>query len=313
MGAKKMRKFDQLDAADSIFLTRQLEHTYAQAYETEFPEFEARKFIPINNQISPTKRVLRYRKYNRVGSAKIIASYADDLPRSDVMAEEATALMKSTGNSYGYNLDEIEEAQAEGIDLDQQKGASARQAMEALFDRILWSGDAATGLKGMLNLDNVLTFTVPAGSGGAGTEWDSGDKTSADILADMIDICEYVPDSTNDVERVNTLLLPKPQYVQIATTPYDESSPTTILKYFNENYPGITVAGVRKLVGAGTAGADRMIAFRRDPSVLQGIIPREFEQRPVQERNLEFIVNCRGKIGGVLVFKPLAVAYGDGI
>ena len=55
-----------------------------------------------------------------------------------------------------------------------------------------------------------------------------------------------------------------------------------------------------------------MVAYQRDPMVLQLEIPQEFEQFPPQARGLSFVVPCHARIGGVHMHYPLAVAYMDG-
>ncbi len=39
--------------------------------------------------------------------AKIISSYASDLPRADVKGKPTTAIIKSLGDSYGYSIQEM--------------------------------------------------------------------------------------------------------------------------------------------------------------------------------------------------------------
>lgn len=319
--AKRKRQqrydFNKLDASENAFLARSLEYVKARTYDIKFPALRAREFVPVNNEVDNAAQTVTYRQYSQVGMAKLIASYADDLPRSDVKATEFSIQIKSAGDSYGYNLQEIRAAARAGVDLDGKKAAAARRAMEVLFDRIIAKGDAATGMLGLLNQPNALTFTVPNGGGGQAT-WAS--KTPAEILKDMIDICEYVPTQTKEVEQVDVLLLPRAQFVKVATTRFSDSSDLTILEVFKRNYANgedgrsrITVERWDTLDGAGSGGADRMMAYKRDPEHLEAIIPQEFEQLPVEARNLEFVVNCHARIGGVLAYYPMSMVYGDGI
>jgi hypothetical protein len=56
-----------------------------------------------------------------------------------------------------------------------------------------------------------------------------------------------------------------------------------------------------------------MIVYRKDPDVLTLEIPQPFEQFPAQERNLEFVVPAHSRIGGVIVYYPLAIDITEGI
>lgn len=310
--AKKKKRVDyvNLDASENAFFARALEQVKAKTYDIKYPALRAREFVPVDNTIDNATQTITYRQYSQVGMAKLLASYADDLPRSDVKATEFSAQVKGIGASYGYNLQEIRAAARAQTDLEGKKAAAARRAVEVVIDRIIAKGDAATGLLGLLNQPNALSYTVPNGVGGSAT-WAL--KTAAEKLKDMVNICEYVPKQTKEVEKVDTLIMPRDQYTLISTERFSDSSDLTTLEVFKKNYPGVKVESWDLLDTAGAAATDRMVAYRNSPDVLEVAIPQEFEQLPAQERNLEFVVPCHGRIGGVLAYYPMAIAYGDGI
>jgi hypothetical protein len=310
--ARRLKRFDNLDSVQNAFFERQLEVVKAKTYDTKYPALRAREFIPVATDVDPDAQTVTYRGYTAVALAKILASYADDLPRVDVYGAEKSVQVKGLGDAYGYGLDEIRAAAKTGVALEAKKASAARLGIETTMDRILATGDAATGLLGLLNQASALGFTVPNGATGSAL-W--ADKTPEEILADMIGICEYVVTQTNQVEQPNTLLLPRVQFVKVSTTPMfaQGGSNVTILEFFKKNYPGVMVDQWLKLAAAGANSTDRMTAYTRDPDHLEAICPRDFEQLPVQERGLEFIVPCHARCGGVIVYYPLSMAYGDGV
>lgn len=311
MGARNLkRRFDNLDAADSIHLNRELEHVKAKTYDKKFPNLRAREFIPIDNSIDNATETITWYGYTQVGVAQLLASYADDLPRADVRGEKQSTSVFGLGASYGYNLQEVRASAKARSNLPDKKAGAARRAVEILIDKILAVGDSAAGLYGLLNQPNALAYTVAAGVSTA-TEWAT--KTPQEIVADMVGICEYIATTTNEVEKPNTLLLPRTQFVLISTTRFSDSSDKTILDWFKSVYPGIMVESWLRLDGAGEAGSDRMVAYSRDSDLLEGVIPQEFEQLDVEQRGLEFVVPCHARIGGVIAYYPLSIAYGDGI
>jgi hypothetical protein len=162
--------FNRLDNSESIFLLRQVEFIQTKTYDVKFPLLFSRKFIPVNNQIDRAAATYTYAQYTQVGMAKLLASYADDLPRSDVFVKEFSSSVKGVGASYGYSIIEIRQAMRAQVALDQKKANAARRSVETLIDRILAFGDTAAGLKGMINQANALSFTVPNGQGGS-TLW----------------------------------------------------------------------------------------------------------------------------------------------
>lgn len=313
MGVQKrmIRNLRNLDAAENAFFSRALELVKSRTYDRKYPNLRSREFVPLDPEIDNAIETIRLRSYTQVGVAKLLASYSEDLPRADVKANEETFSVRGLGASYGYNLQEIRAAAKAGVALDAKKAAAARRAIEVQIDRILALGDTATGLKGLLNQTNALTYTVPADGTGASALWTA--KTPALIVRDMVGICEYIIAQTNEIEAPNMLLLPRAQYTLIRTTRFDVSSDKTILQWFQATYPSVMVDTWYRMKGAGSGATDRMMAYTMSPDHLQGSVPQEFEQLPVQERGLEFVVPCHARIGGVQAYYPMAIAYGDGI
>jgi hypothetical protein len=313
MGVQKrmIRNLRNLDAAENAFFSRALELVKSRTYDRKYPNLRSREFVPLDPEIDNAIETIRLRSYTQVGVAKLLASYSEDLPRADVKANEETFSVRGLGASYGYNLQEIRAAAKAGVALDAKKAAAARRAIEVQIDRILALGDTATGLKGLLNQTNALTYTVPADGTGASALWTA--KTPALIVRDMVGICEYIIAQTNEIEAPNMLLLPRAQYTLIRTTRFDTNSDKTILQWFQATYPSVMVDTWYRMKGAGAGATDRMMAYTMSPDHLQGSVPQEFEQLPVQERGLEFVVPCHARIGGVQAYYPMAIAYGDGI
>jgi hypothetical protein len=128
-----------------------------------------------------------------------------------------------------------------------------------------------------------------------------------------VGICEFIVDQTVETEAANAIVLPRKQFAKLRVTKFSNISDRSIIEWFRATYPGVMLDTWYKAKGAGAGGTDRMVAYTLDPDHLQGYIPQEFEQLPVQERNLEFVVPCHARIGGVAVYYPLSMSYGDGI
>ncbi|MFC3227338.1 DUF2184 domain-containing protein [Marinibaculum pumilum] len=310
-----MPAFVNLDEAQTIFFERELEHRKAQTYDVVRAPLKAMELIPVSTDAGAGAESIVYEQYDITGMAKVIANYADDLPRADVKAREFTARIRSIGNSYGYSIQEIRAAQMAGKALEQRKASAAARSQRESWNRIAWFGDADHGLQGWLDNANVPRAAVEddgAGGGGGSTLWIN--KTPAQILRDMNDLANGIVSLTNGAEVPDTLVLPIEQYTLIATTPRSDNSDTTILEYFLRNSPYInSVEWANELKNAGTANSDIMIAYRRSPDALTLEMPVMFEQFPVQERGLEFVVPCHSRIGGVLIYYPLSQSIGEGI
>ena len=316
-----------LDANEALFFASQLEYVKAKTYQIEYAILKATKLIPVSFEAGPGAETIAYREFDSFGVAKIIANYADDLPRADVKGNEYVSRVRSIGASYGYSIQEIRAAMMAGQNLEQRKANAVRQAFDTKINSIGWFGDADFGLKGLIYNPNITSSAAPDGAS-TNTMWSPGggvvDKTPDEILKDMNDLVNGILATTKGNEFPDTLLMPIVNYTHISVTPRSATSDTTILEFFLRNNPLITtvewVNELGDLVGNGheavVGGADSsnlMIAYRKSPDVLTFEIPQPFEQFPAQERGLEFIVPTHGRCGGVIVYKPLAIAMLEGI
>ena len=302
----------RLDADLGVFFSRQLEHVKARTYDIKYAELNALRCIPVSTEAGPGAESITYEQYDQVGVAKIIESYASDLPRADIKGQEFTGRVRSLGNAYGYSIQDIRAAQMAGKPLETRRASAARRANDEAVNRIAWGGDADHNLQGFLSNPNIPVASVPAAGAGSATTFAS--KTPDQIIRDMNACANDIVTNTFNVERPDTLLMPIAQYSFIASTPRSSTSDTTILEFFLRSNPYINrVEPVHELTGVGTAGADIMLAYRQSDEVLTLEIPQPFEQLPVQEIGLEFQVPCHSRIGGVNIYYPLAINIREGI
>jgi hypothetical protein len=307
-GFKSMR----LDAAGDIFFARQLEFVQSRVYEYEYPAMKAFQYIPINYNIDPGAEFVTATGYQSVGRARIINSYADDLPEAGILGTQLTNPVKSIGASYRYSYQEIRAARLANLDLPIKLAEAARRANDQLVNDLAISGDVETGMFGLVNNPNVPAVTVPADGAGASTLWST--KTPEQILRDLNLVVNQIVSNSNGVEMPDTLLLPLDQYTLIASTPRSAIGDMTILQYFLMNNPFIrTVDWLPQLAGAGAGGVNVMIAYDKSSTKLEMQIPLAFTQHPPQERNLEFVINCESRFGGVVIYYPLSMIIGEGI
>jgi hypothetical protein len=307
-----------LDANQTAFFARELESIKARTYDVVYPELKATTLIPVSTEAGPGAESITYQQFDQLGLAKVIANYADDLPRADVKGKEFNSPIRSLGASYGYSVQEIRAAQFVGRSLEQRKANATRRAIEQKVNKIAWYGDSESGLTGLIDNPNITRVAVENDGTASSTLWE--DKTPDQILRDMNDLVTGIVDVTKGVEMPNTLIMPIKQYRQISNTRLASGTDTTILEFFLQNSPFITtVEWVNELKGAGlgegsvAAGGDVMIAYDRNPDKLTLEIPQPYEQFPAQERGLEFVVPAHARVAGVIIYYPLSVAVGEGI
>jgi hypothetical protein len=300
-----------LDANESVTFSRELEHIKSQTYDTKYKQLKAKQVIPVDSSAPSGAKTITYRTFSKVGVAKIVSDYANDFPRADAFGVEKSANVRSVGDSYGYSIQEIRESQMSGSRLDQRRAESARRASEQLVDNIAWNGDTDNGLQGLINYPGINEYTVPADGTGSSKLWST--KTPDQIVRDITGMSTAVEDITNGMEVIDTLLLPIAQYNILKNTRMTDGNDKTIMTYLMENDIIASIEKIVEMKGAGAGGTDKMMGYVRSPQNLTLEIPQPFEQFPAQQKGMEFEVVCHQRTGGVIVYYPLSVVFGDGI
>lgn len=305
----------RLDASESVWFKRQLEFVDKTMYETIYPENVARLLIPTQQGIPDWARVYTWRMFSKFGGAKIIASNADDLPRSDASGAEESKIIKPVGASHGWDIFEIKQAAATGMPLDALRASASRFSIETEVDRILALGDSKHNLDGLLSLSGTQT-QAPGSKTGGGLTWANATpaEMAADIALGIAKVVGAMQGAGGPIFRKFVITIPYAQYLLIAQNKFSSSSDVTILRWLTESNPFIEeIVPWHHCAGAGSGGTDRMAIYPRNPLVIAGIVPMEFTTEPPEKRNLEYVVNCIATCGGVVVRYSVAVCYVDGI
>jgi hypothetical protein len=330
--AEVLRNCTNLDANESAFFARQLEHIKPKTYDVLYPEYKAMTLIPVDSSAGPGAETVTYRQYDTVGLMKIIANYGDDLPRADTYGKEFFTPVRSLGCSYGYNIQEIRGAQLAGLPLQQRKANAAMRAYQQAVNRIAWfarpSDKQYAGLTGFLYNLNTSKSTAHTGATSSQVAWCGATKKTPDeILIDLNHGPLSIISVSKGVHIPDTILLPPYQWGYIASTPRSTISDTTILEFFLKSNPGVkSVEWVNELdavsplpstvtseTTAGSGTGDLLVCYKKDPEMLTLEIPQMFEQFAVQERNLEYVIPCHARIAGVIIPYPLSVWIIEGI
>ena len=243
------------------------------------------------------------------------------MPRADVFGKQFTSNVRSVGSAFGYNIQEVKAAAFANKPLNQRKANAARKATDQKMNKIAWFGSAVDNLLGMLSQPNVPAAVAPVGATTGFIPWvGASSKNAAEIIKDMNDSVTRIIDLTLGVEMPNTMIMPIAQERKIGTTNMGNGTDTTIKKYFMDNNPNIlTIDWVNELKdvdpapSGGSSPTNVMITYDRNPEVLTLELPSPYEQLPPEARNLEFVVNTHTRIGGVIVYYPLAIDILEGI
>lgn len=304
----------RLDASESVFFKRQLETIAPRLYNVQYPEFLARTFVPTIGGLPDWAKVFIYRGYELVGTAaKPIADYAADLPRAGAKGAEVSQLIKTVGASFGYSRDEVRIASATNTPLLDLDAKAARRFVDMTVDTWLSLGDAQNGITGVLRVSGATTETALTKTSG-GTAWaltGVADEIAFDVLALVAKIALVTKMAYT---RFN-VCLPIAHYNILSQKRMGDGSNMTILAYLLATSPYINSIKpwYQCTLAGGSLDATRMAAIPVAEDAVGALVPQEFMMEMPQERNLETVVNCTARCGGVVPFQPLAIGYMDSI
>lgn len=313
--ANKAVLSSRFDANESAFLERQLTQLRQQVYTVQYAELLGRSLLPIATDIAPTADTYVYAVYDRKGRARIAGNGVNDIPRVDLIAYEVTGKVRNVEAAYGWDINAMREAARLGMDLPTMKANAAKAAIETGIDEMLAFGDLSlstgqsnVGCAGIINNADVIAQGIVTPSFASSFAGLTADQQ----IANLNQITNIIVNGSSQRWLPDTLAVSPAIFNTIASMPRSSTSDTSVLNWFRTNSPYIkNVVQWYRLTGAGVSGKDRAIAFKRDPLVLEGIIPLEFEALPPQPTNFEFVVPCWARCGGVKVYQPQAVRYVD--
>ena len=303
-----------LDADESIFFARQLEHIKTTVFEVAYPLMKARDLIPISTEADPADEWITYDMYDKMGLARVVRDYAKDFSRIDVSGKQFFAKVVSLGDGFGYSVQELRASRKTGKPLDQKRAAAAQEAARRLENWLAWFGNAEDDQQGLLNHSNINIVSVTTDGSGSSGLWSK--KTPQQILRDLNQIAWNAFIQTKGIEMSDTILVSPAIWALLTTTMVSTLATKTILQFFRESNPQIkSVEWLNELslYPLGTGSYDSVFAYTRDPMKVTLEIPQDFEMFPPQEEGMEFKVPCHSRFGGVLMPKPMSASRADNI
>lgn len=298
-------QFMHMDAAESAFFLRELEHIKAQTFDRRYPELRHREFIPVSNEVDPGAESVTLQSFDRRGQAKIISNNAKDLPRVDIFGTESQRPVREIGAAYGWTLKDILAAQKAGRNLNSRRAGAARRAVEEVLDSVAAFGAASFGIATGFTNDANVSITGAAGA------WTG--LTADAIILEVSGMVRRIMTNSLSTEVPNTLVLPVDPWVHIATTPRSTTSDTTILEFLLSKFPMLTaIDHWYRLDAAGAGGVTRAVMYDRNPEKVMQDIPLEFQQLDPQPKGLEFEVPTWAMTAGAQIPYPLSLDYLDG-
>lgn len=294
----------RLDSRETAVFSRQLEHLQGQTYDVLYPELKGRSLVPMGaDQAGIADTQITYRQWDGFGMAKVIANFAQDLPKAGVAGKEFSAPIKSLGGSYEVSINDVRAAVSTGNNLPTRFALEAKEMIERAINHIILFGMAEAGTKGLLNHPNVPIVSLTTGT------WSGA--TAAQVLEDLRMFAQSVVTLSKGTILPDTLVMDQASFA-ILTKPIGDNYLSTIGEVFLRTNPYIR--NIEQAVELNTAGADggpRLLCYKRDPKVCDLQIPLDFEQLPPEARSLAFVTAVHARICGVIIRYPFGLAYAD--
>ena len=293
------------DASETLVFARSLETVKNRVYAKKYAELKGRQLVPFSSEGGDASEYITFRTWDETAIAKIVVNYATDFPRVAQSATEYTIKYHDMGNSYGYSVQDLRSAAKAGVELSARQANGCRRGIDLGIDDAVALGVPQVKTFGLLNHPNVGLGTLPNGA------WSTA--TGEEILEDLNDIITSMLVETLEIMAPNTILLTTAGFRLIATKLLNSAAGSmTVLEAFRAQNPGITVDSWTKLTNANAAGNNgRIVAYKKDPEVLEFEMGKEFEIFPGQMRGLEMEFYCKARFAGLAIHHPLAVSYFD--
>ena len=305
----------QYDAQAALgFLINQTSYIEQQVNEIVYPDIQYPELIPVDTSAGEFAKSVTYYSSDKYGEANWINGNSDDLPLAGTEMTKFQTPVYTAAIGYSFGWEEVNQAMLLGRNLQADDAAAARRAYEEMVDRVAILGDSRKGFQGLINNSSVNAASATNGDwGGTGT-------TSDQVLEDVNNALLAVGSSTLYTSIADTLLLSFGKMNFLATTRLGDTE-RTLLSFLRENntYTAmtgrpLTIRGVRGLETAGVGATERMIAYRRDPSVLKLHVPMVHRFLPVHQAGpLRWEVPGVFRLGGLDIRRPLEVKYRDGV
>lgn len=302
----------------TAFLERQLTFVRSKIADVIYRPTNTLKYVPKATDIPIDANQYVFYVYDKTGTARIGNTNAKDMPRVDINAREVSGQVLSVFASYGWTVTDLRQAARLGLDLTTRKADAAKSAIDRSIDEILAlgnytvTGQTSTNLGGFVNCSDV-------GSSLTMHNWfhtsSSTRATPEEMVNDLNILCTKINIDTYQVYMADSLIIAPEMYAVAQMTKMSSASSVSVLKYFLDNWGGpMKIDQWWRLSSGNIPGVTsnhRAIAYANKPEVLEAVVPIEFEQFPAQQEGLEYVIPCHARCGGVKIYQPVAMQYGN--
>lgn len=297
-----------VERKDEMLLEEDLQAIDDTLYEPKEEELIARTFLDIYDGIPEHAETYSYDQYTRQGEAKRSTTGADDVPYVDNDKTRTDQKVISIETGFKIGKQELRAARANGRTVDTEKAETGRRIISADENSLVFLGDDAFNIDGLVDASGINTYDVPTDSDSDGTDWQY--KTGQEIIDDIREARATV--NANDGFSVDTLILPSTQY-QMLEQSYNDYNAQTLMAYLDEQGWFDRILEISDLEGADPAGDNDVgLVLDTTPSNMQLGLSVDMERSdPYRKENGSYSVRLEERLAGLILRRPTAVCRFD--
>lgn len=298
----------RLDDATLGAFERQLEDIEADIDREEIADqpFADGRIVPLDIENKPWARTYTYRRVTRVGQWKLVRSYPTDIPMVNVLTQEFTNRVFKWAAGYWYSDDDIEASVKGDLNIEQEDIEAVVETGQQKLNELIAFGDRSLKMPGFLNHPDVMYSYSPFRLDSSST----GDQ----CLAVLNDAANAIVETTKQIEKPDTLLLPIRQFHYLSNARVGENLNTTILKQFLDTNAYIkNIQPLNELAGAGGDGLDIIVSYNRNRSKVKAKIYQELAWKELTRKGLGYERPATMKFAGLSVRRPMSIHIIAGI
>lgn len=307
------------DAADTYYLSQQLQSFDPKTRYHLVPGVMGRKLIPRVENVSPNQPSHKYTMTKLAGSTKRTRGRGRDAPTGSVVKTEHVNSIETFEHTATWTIDNVRASREVGSDLSMDTMVAAMSSIEQDIDAALCSGITANGTTGLMNNADI-TATAATGNWSGLT----GDQIINDVkrLITAVQVAlkmAQIPGQNDVMFTQFSLYLPQASYSLIDMTPRSTNTDTTILEFIRKFSALKGVAPWWRLDTAGIAGIPKAVLVpaldngMMNPLAGGALLPLDFERLPEQYAGRNVAVPCAGKCGGFICPYPVGFQYMTGL
>lgn len=289
------------DAGETAALALQLEQMLTTTFFIDTAPPLAFNFIPVDDSVTPAETI-SYEEVTRVGAAKRLSHYGQDIPLVDVFSAKVTHRVAAAAVAFHIDVQSLRAAAMAGIPIENRKSTTAQLALSQWLDTVAATGSTEDNILGLVNHTSLPACTATTGT------W--AGATGAQMFADVAKAVGQVHTTTLQNHTASLVLVAPAQYAYLDTQIANTSM--TAKQSIRENL-NVRLEPWHKLSLADAGGTGpRIIVLDASPGVIQHRLTQPIEFFPAQLKGLTYETTVHCRTAGNLFFKPLAGVYMDG-